>query len=79
LKIKAYHRAHAYNPSYSGNREQEDYSSKPSQANKLQDPILKKNNTKRAGTVAQVVEHLPSKCEVLSSYSNVAKKKKERK
>jgi hypothetical protein len=34
--------AHAYNPSYSGGRDQEDCGSKPSQASSLQDPILKK-------------------------------------
>jgi hypothetical protein len=31
----------------------------------------------RAGGVAQVVEHLPSKCEALSSNHSVNKKKKE--
>jgi hypothetical protein len=35
--------AHAYNPSYSGGRGQEDHSSKLAQANSLQDPILKKS------------------------------------
>jgi hypothetical protein len=50
---------HICNPSYSGGRDQED-------------PVLKilsqKYPTqKRTGRVAQVVEHLPSKCEVLSS------------
>jgi hypothetical protein len=34
--------AHAYNPSYSGARGQEDRASKPTLANSLQDPILKK-------------------------------------
>jgi hypothetical protein len=34
--------AHAYNPSYSGGRDQEDYGSKPAWANRLGDPILKK-------------------------------------
>jgi hypothetical protein len=33
--------AHAYNPSYSGGRDQEDHGSKPAQANSAQDPILK--------------------------------------
>jgi hypothetical protein len=40
--------SHTCNPSYSGGREQqEDYSSKPTQANSLQDPILKKPITKK--------------------------------
>jgi hypothetical protein len=34
--------AHACNPSYSAGRDQEDHSSKPAQANSLQDPNLKK-------------------------------------
>jgi hypothetical protein len=33
--------AHAYNPSYSGGRNQKDNSSKPAQANSSQEPILK--------------------------------------
>jgi hypothetical protein len=47
--------AHAYNPSYSGGRDQENHSSKPAQANSSQDPILKIPNTKMAGGVAQSV------------------------
>jgi hypothetical protein len=35
----------------------------------------KKKNVGRAGRVAQVVEHLPSKCEALSSNLNTGKKK----
>jgi hypothetical protein len=42
------------------------------------DPISKITNTKRAGGVAQVVEHLPSKFEALSSNPNYRKKKKGR-
>jgi hypothetical protein len=47
----------------------------------LQGLILKIPKTKqnRAGTVAQVVVHLPSKCETLSSNSSTAKKKKKKK
>jgi hypothetical protein len=45
--------AHACNSSYSGGKDQEDCSSKPSQANSSQDPISKILNTKRAGRVAQ--------------------------
>jgi hypothetical protein len=48
--------AHAYNPSYSGGRDQEDLGSKPAQANSLWDPILKKvDHNKRASRVAQGV------------------------
>jgi hypothetical protein len=45
--------AHACNPSYSGGRDQEDLSSKPTQANSSQDPILKNPSQKRTGGVAQ--------------------------
>jgi hypothetical protein len=45
--------AHACNPSYSGDRDQEDHSLKQTRANSLQDPILKIPNTERAGGVAQ--------------------------
>jgi hypothetical protein len=37
----------AYNPSYSGGRDQEDCHSKPAQANSLQDPISKTPITKK--------------------------------
>jgi hypothetical protein len=50
--------AHAFNPSYSGGRDQEDHGSKPAWANSSPDPILKKpftKNKKRAGGVAQGV------------------------
>jgi hypothetical protein len=49
--------AHTCNPSYSGGRDQEDQSSKPTQANSLQDPILKKTHhkKKRASGMAQGV------------------------
>jgi hypothetical protein len=39
--------AHAYNPSYSGDRDQEACSSKPAQANSSRNPILKKPNTQK--------------------------------
>jgi hypothetical protein len=42
-------------------------SSKPAWANSSQDPILKKYPTKKG-----LVEHLPSKCEALSSSSGAA-------
>jgi hypothetical protein len=46
---------HAYNPSYSGGRDQEDLGSKPAQANSSRDPILKISITKSTGGVAQGV------------------------
>jgi hypothetical protein len=47
---------HTCNPSYSGGRDQEDHSSKPTWANSSRDPISKKPNTKkRAGGVAEGV------------------------
>jgi hypothetical protein len=45
----------AYNPSYSGSRDQEDWGLKPAQTNSSQDPISKIPNTKRAGGVDQGV------------------------
>jgi hypothetical protein len=39
--------AHAYNPSYSGGRDQEDLGLKPTQANSLWDPISKIASTKK--------------------------------
>jgi hypothetical protein len=39
--------AHAYNPSYSGGRDQEDHGLKPTQANSWRDPISKKPITKK--------------------------------
>jgi hypothetical protein len=47
--------AHACNPSFSGGTDQEDYSSKPAEANSSRDPILKKAIRKRAGGMAQGV------------------------
>jgi hypothetical protein len=38
---------HACNPSYSGGRDQEEFSSKPAWANCSRDPILKIFNTKQ--------------------------------
>jgi hypothetical protein len=49
--------AHSCNPSFSGDRDQEDHGSKPAQANSSQDPILtkkkKKKSQRRAGEVAE--------------------------
>jgi hypothetical protein len=39
--------AHTCNPSYSGDRDQEDWSSKPAWANSLRDSILKKHITEK--------------------------------
>jgi hypothetical protein len=44
---------------------------------KKQDPISKITRANRAGGVAQVEEHLPSKSEALSSNTSTAKNKKE--
>jgi hypothetical protein len=41
--------------------------------------MCKITHAKRAKGVAQVVEHLPSKLQALSSYFNTVKKRKERK
>jgi hypothetical protein len=43
---------------------------------KLRDPISKLTKVKRVGGVAQVVEHLPSKCAAQSSNPNTARGKK---
>jgi hypothetical protein len=48
--------AHAYYPSHSGGRDQEDGGLKPAQANSLPDLILKKPFTKKDWEVAQGVE-----------------------
>jgi hypothetical protein len=46
--------AHAYNPSYSGGRDQENHGSKSAQANSLKNPISKeKSSQKRADGVVQ--------------------------
>jgi hypothetical protein len=46
--------AHAYNPSYSSGRDQEDQGLKPAWANSLQDPIFKKTHHKKGlGQLAQ--------------------------
>jgi hypothetical protein len=63
----------AYNPSYSGGRNQEDHS-----LNKeFLTPYLEKNPIqKRIVRVAQVIQHLPIKCEALSSNTSTDKKQK---
>jgi hypothetical protein len=67
---------HSYNPSYSRSRDQEDHDSKPAWADCSRDPISNILNTKRAVRVSQVIEHLPSKNEALSSKPTTEKKKK---
>jgi hypothetical protein len=42
--------AHAYNPNYSGGRDQEDCSSKSAKANSLRDPISKKKKGWQSGS-----------------------------
>jgi hypothetical protein len=51
--------AHAYNPSYSGGRDQEDHSLRSAQANSFRDPISKdKNKTKKTHHQKGLVELL---------------------
>jgi hypothetical protein len=74
--------AHIYNPSDSVGRDQKDYDLKPSRANSSQDlmTLFQKFLTQnRAGRVAQVVECLYGKSEVLSSSSRTTKKKRKEK
>jgi hypothetical protein len=56
--------AHAYNPSFSGDTDQEDHVSKIACANRSGDPISRKPLTKRAGEMAQGVgpEFKPKEC-----------------
>jgi hypothetical protein len=61
--------AHACNPNHSGGSLLEASPGKCSQ-----DPISENTQHKRAGEVTQMVEHLPSKCEALSSNASTAKK-----
>jgi hypothetical protein len=44
----------------------------------VQDPVWKKTKAKRAGSMAQVVEHLPSNHEALSSNSSINNKTKQK-
>jgi hypothetical protein len=65
---------HPYNFSYSGGRDQEDHSLRPAQANSSR-PYLK-NTQHKKGRMAQVIEHLPSKCEALNSNPSPSPPKK---
>jgi hypothetical protein len=73
---------HAYNPSYSGGRDQEDCSSRPTQANSSRDPISKiynigkKKKPRGDRSMTLVTECLLSKCKTLSSNPSTIKKKK---
>jgi hypothetical protein len=40
---------------------------------KSKKPSLKKNEVKRAGCLAQMIEHLPNKCKTPSSNPSIAK------
>jgi hypothetical protein len=64
--------AHSCNPSFSGDRDQEDHGSKPAQANSSQDPILtkKKKKNHKEGPVKWL------KVQALSSNPSTAKEKK---
>jgi hypothetical protein len=55
------------------------HGSKSAQGNSSRDPISKNPSQKRAIGVVQVIEHLPSKHEMLCSNPSAAKKKKKRK
>jgi hypothetical protein len=61
--------AQACNPSYSGDRDQEDHCLKPSWTNSLSDPVSKTPITKRGWWL---------KMQALSLNSNTAKKKKKK-
>jgi hypothetical protein len=64
--------AHTYNPSYLGNRNQEDQDYRPAKANC--EPLSKKYpKQNRAGGVAQVLECLSSKHKARSSNPNTKK------
>jgi hypothetical protein len=62
--------AHAYNPSYSGGRDQKDCTLRSAWINSSQGPISRIANTKRDGEVTEVEEHLHIKCRTLSSNPN---------
>jgi hypothetical protein len=64
--------SHACNPSYLGDRDQEDHGSKPAWANSLRDPILKNPSQKKIMLVKWL------KVKALGSNPSTAKKKKRR-
>jgi hypothetical protein len=65
--------AHAFNPSYSGSRDQEDHSLKPAHANSSRDPISKKPSYTHTKKIIRTVEWL--KVKALNSNSSTTKKK----
>jgi hypothetical protein len=69
--------AHAYNPSFSGGRDQEDCDSKPAWVHSLRDPILKKLFTHTHAHTQRLAEWL--KLYALISNPSTAKKKKKKK
>jgi hypothetical protein len=69
----------AWKPSSSGNRNQGNPDLYPTQTNSLHYPILKTKIKNSTGRVAQVVEHLSSKCEAMNSNPNAATKPNQRK
>jgi hypothetical protein len=68
--------AHVYNPTYPEGRDQKVHCLKPAWENSLWEPFSKKPTQKRTGGVAQVIENLPSKHEVLRANPSITKKKK---
>jgi hypothetical protein len=69
--------AHTCNPSYSGDRDQEDCGSKPEPDKKFVRPYGEKTHHKIGlAEWLKQKECLPSKCEALSSNSKASKKKK---
>jgi hypothetical protein len=70
--------AHTYNPSHSGDGDQEDHGSKPAWADSAKDLILKILNTKQ-GWWSGSSGRAPAECESLSSKASTAKKKKKKK
>jgi hypothetical protein len=66
--------AYVYNPNYAGGVRRRIVVQGQSKSF-VQDPIWEIKQ-KRNGGVVQVIEHLPSKCEALSSNSSIGKKKK---
>jgi hypothetical protein len=65
--------AHACNPSYLGVRDREDRGSRPAAVNKVRPYLKNTQHKKRAGGVAQMVQHLPSKHKALSSNPSTKK------